>query len=207
MMLKDVEVIREFLKNLFYDSSNWFSFFSFSFFPPFVGKAGNNSIARHVTGSLQKVTEFFVCSRNISRLCGQLKKKKIIWETTAISGDRYVNIVVLRHAKVWIWYSKENWMKIGIVPFFLFFFLFSSQVNRFLEDLIIMQIKWRSAIEQKSIETILYGDYIRKFQSGSRILLVRVFFSARTNSSFGHVIRSFLFQLISTLIYDNYLSL
>lgn len=70
-----------------------------------------------------------------------------------------------------------------------------------------MQIKWRSAMEQKSIETILYGDYIRKFQSGSRILLVRVFFTARTNSSFGHVIRSFLFQLISTLIYDNYLSL
>lgn len=70
-----------------------------------------------------------------------------------------------------------------------------------------MQIKWRSAIEQKSIETILYGDYIRKFQSGSRILLVRVFFSARINSSFGHVIRSFLFQLISTLIYNNYLSL
>lgn len=70
-----------------------------------------------------------------------------------------------------------------------------------------MQIKWRSAMEQKSIETILYGDYIRKFQSGSRILLVRVFFSTRTNSSFGHVIRSFLFQLISTLIYDNYLSL
>lgn len=70
-----------------------------------------------------------------------------------------------------------------------------------------MQIKWRSAMEQKSIETILYADYIRKFQSGSRILLVCVFFSARTNSSFGHVIRSFLFQLISTLIYDNYLSL
>lgn len=52
------------------------SFLSLSF-PPFVGKAGNNSIARHVTGSLQKVTEFFsVCSRNISRLCGQLKKEK-----------------------------------------------------------------------------------------------------------------------------------
>lgn len=151
----------------------------------------------------------FLCVHAISLVCAASWKKKIIWETTAISGDRYVNIVVLRHAKVWIWYSKENnkldenWNR----SFFPFFFLFSSQVNRFLEDLIIMQIKWRSAMEQKSIETILYGDYIRKFQSGSRILLVRVFFSVRTNSSFGHVIRSFLFQLISTLIYNNYLSL
>lgn len=125
-MLKDVEDIREFFKNLFYDSSNWFSFFSFSFFPPFVGKAGNNSIARHVTGSLQKVTEFFVCSRNISRLCGQLKKKK-----NNLRNYCYQVIVMLillycdtQKCEFDIRKKIINWTKIGIVPLFLSFFIF-----------------------------------------------------------------------------------
>ena len=115
----------------------------------------------------RKWPNFFLCVHAISLVCAASwkKKKSNLRNYRYITGDRYVNIVVLRHAKVWIWYSKEK--KItnstkkleSFFPFLFsfFFFLFSSQVNRFFrEDLIIMQIKWRSAIEEKSIETILY---------------------------------------------------
>lgn len=92
-----------------------------------------------------------------------------------------------------------NWTdlvkKLESLSFFFFFFL--SQVIRILEDLIIMQIKWRSAIERKNIETILYGTTLGNSKMDQWIHLV--FSTARTNSSF----HSFFFQLVN--FYDIFL--
>lgn len=60
-----------------------------------------------------------------------------------------------------------------------------------------MQIKWRSAIERKNIETILYGTTLGNSKMDQWIHLV--FSTARTNSSF----HSFFFQLVN--FYDIFL--